>query len=104
MLGIDFAAVVSAAGKDPAAYESATFDWIDCVVSCIDNETGLVKETHVERVYFNQAWWNENSKKVQRIYLNAFLPELASVSKESGQERRRAKLRTKQRQARRIRR
>ena len=77
MLGIDFAAVVSAAGKDPAAYESATFDWIDCVVSCIDNETGLVKETHVERVYFNQAWWNENSKKVQRIYLNAFLPELA---------------------------
>ena len=63
-----------------------------CMVSCIDKETGLVKETHVERVYFDQAWWNENSKKVQRFYLNASLPELNCLSKESGQKRRCANL------------
>ena len=39
--------------------------------------SGVVKDTHVQRVYFDPDWWDEHLQKVSRIYLNAYLPEKA---------------------------
>jgi hypothetical protein len=76
LIGLDFDGALAAAGLVPAQHAACKFEWMDLVVSCID-DSGVVKDTHVQRVYFDPDWWDEHLQKVSRIYLNAYLPEKA---------------------------
>ena len=35
------------------------------------------KDIHIERIYRNTKWWNEQMKKLKVFYFGALLPELA---------------------------
>ena len=45
-------------------------EWCDFVVN-------TEKDIHVERIYFDQKWWDEQHLKLQTFYFKALLPELA---------------------------
>ena len=82
MLGIDVSAVLETAGMhmDTEELDAARFEWVDLIIACMDGE-GNEKGTHVERIYFDQEWWDAAHKKVMRIYLNGMLPELSESTK-----------------------
>jgi hypothetical protein len=74
MLGIDFDGYLLANGIDSSDIEmhrDAVFDWADLVVWTPNGGT------HVERIYADDEYWTEHLPKINRIYLNALLPEFA---------------------------
>jgi hypothetical protein len=71
-LGMDISEVLQRAGLQvPANIDSIRFEWADLVV-------WTPQGTHVERIYYDTAWWEQQARQVRRVYLNAVLPEYAA--------------------------
>ena len=69
---MDISEVLQRAGLQvPANIDSIRFEWADLVV-------WTPQGTHVERIYYDTAWWEQQARQVRRVYLNAFLPEYAA--------------------------
>lgn len=52
-------------------------EWCDFIVN-------TEKDLHVERIYFDNAWWCEQIPKLQTFYFQAILPELACPNHRKG--------------------
>ena len=48
-------------------------EWCDFVVN-------TEKDINIDRIYFDQTWWNDQQSKLHTFYFKSLLPELTSCS------------------------
>lgn len=62
---------------------------IQCQLYCVDRDwcdfvLRTDKDIHIESIYRDKAWWDEQLPALEKFYFNALLPELASPRHRKG--------------------